>query len=350
MSERITIYEPYRIDKRSSLGTLEDLFIRAIERGYVGEQQLYSEWGFSPASQFTDLVELHRKKVKSTETFTYGCSPQSLVYSARDLSTNQKVVIKAIQPPFQRRVRWNLSELIDFAPGYRNDKNSLHAFFRELKILLSLQHPSIVQINTLVLLEQEDQLLPGFVMPQLEKLPVPLPKHLISRVALHGAEVVDFLHDRVPIEHRDIKPSNLMLSGDRIVVIDFGGAEYYGLPAEEHQWNNFPRINTDDYSDMGNYEFSPASLEYRRQADLFSLAVTTLALASNSGLLYNDPSNPNYYQQDGRTYPFDLGLLQGDPHVDRFLKIALHSDRSQRFQNGQQLVEVFMNDIYPLLR
>jgi serine/threonine protein kinase len=100
-------------------------------------------------------------------------------------------------------------------------------FGREIRILQRLRHPSIVP----VLDAHESPTLHYYVMPYVpgeslrhllaREAPLPLGRVLSIAEALAGA--LDYAHSE-GVLHRDIKPANVLLSGERVVVCDFGFA------------------------------------------------------------------------------------------------------------------------------
>jgi WD40 repeat protein/predicted Ser/Thr protein kinase len=174
---------------------------------------------------------------------------------------------------------------------------------REAKSAARLNHPGIVTIHDVI----EHERVPWIVM---EYVPgVPLGSVLkdegtlsLQRAAAIGAEVADALaHAHAAgIVHRDLKPDNILVSGDRVVITDFGIARILDATSKM----------TSTGTIMGTPHFmAPEQLEGRQAgpaADLWSLGATL------------------YLAIEGRP-PFDgptltaliTAVLTGDPAVPR---------------------------------
>ena len=105
------------------------------------------------------------------------------------------------------------------------DAKTIDAFEREARVLAALDHPAIPRfakafregqgIHLRLYLAQE--LIDG------EPLSGPLPAERVKAVARQALEVLAYLHAR-RVLHRDIKPANLLMSGDKLWLVDFGVA------------------------------------------------------------------------------------------------------------------------------
>ncbi|MEH1944966.1 MAG: serine/threonine-protein kinase [Nostoc sp.] len=131
---------------------------------------------------------------------------------------------------------------------------ALELFSQEAAVLSSLQHPGVPRVDAdgyfhVKLFNPKPHQLPCLVMEKingrtleeiLKKFPQGCPEDLVLNWFAQAVEILQELHKR-QIIHRDIKPSNLMLGtsspsvtppqgqteGDRLVLIDFGGAKQF---------------------------------------------------------------------------------------------------------------------------
>ncbi|MEH1860669.1 MAG: serine/threonine-protein kinase [Nostoc sp.] len=131
---------------------------------------------------------------------------------------------------------------------------ALELFTQEAAVLSSLHHPGVPRVNAegyfqVQLFNPKPHQLPCLVMEKingrtleeiLKKFPQGCPENLVLNWFAQAVQILQELHKR-QILHRDIKPSNLMLGtsspsvtpspgqaeGDRLVLIDFGGAKQF---------------------------------------------------------------------------------------------------------------------------
>ena len=132
------------------------------------------------------------------------------VYRARDTRLDRTVAIKLLP-----------GELVN-APGRRVER-----FRHEARAIARITHPNICTLHDvgedgsaifLVMEYVDGTTLAG----RLEDGPLPLP--LALRVATQIADALDYAH-RQGVVHRDLKPGNIMLTRDRVKLLDFGLAK-----------------------------------------------------------------------------------------------------------------------------
>ncbi|MEH2223662.1 serine/threonine protein kinase [Nostoc sp.] len=131
---------------------------------------------------------------------------------------------------------------------------ALELFTQEAAVLSNLHHPGVPRVDAegyfqVQLFNPKPHQLPCLVMEKingrtleeiLKKFPQGCPENLVLNWFAQTVQILQELHKR-QILHRDIKPSNLMLGtsspsvtpspgqaeGDRLVLIDFGGAKQF---------------------------------------------------------------------------------------------------------------------------
>jgi serine/threonine protein kinase len=137
-----------------------------------------------------------------------GRGGMATVLLARDLQQDRPVALKILLP--------------ELAQTLGADR-----FKREIRVAARLQHPNILSV--LDSGEVEGQL--WFAMPYVEgenvwdrlKREHQLPPAEALRITLACASALAYAHDQ-GVVHRDIKPENILLSGEQVLVADFGVA------------------------------------------------------------------------------------------------------------------------------
>ncbi|KAG5039651.1 hypothetical protein AAZX31_05G044200 [Glycine max] len=153
--------------------------------------------------------------IKKINEGTYG-----VVYKARDKKTGELVALKKVKMNIER----------DGFP-----MSSL----REINILLSFNHPSIVNVKevvvddfdgTFMVMEHMEYDLKGLM--EVKKHPFSMSE--IKSLVRQLLEGVKYLHDNWVI-HRDLKSSNILLNHDgELKICDFGLSRQYGSPLKPY--------------------------------------------------------------------------------------------------------------------
>ena len=106
-------------------------------------------------------------------------------------------------------------------------------FVREVEVLAAVRHPSVPRF--IERFEEDDgraclvmQRVPGESLDLRLARGAPLEEREVIRVLVGVLEVLEHLHALAPpILHRDIKPANILLSPDRVYLVDFGGVRRF---------------------------------------------------------------------------------------------------------------------------
>lgn len=161
-----------------------------------------------------------------------------------------------------------LKVLVEVSP------KALELFTQEAAVLCSLRHPGVPTVEAdgyfhVNLFSPKPHQLPCLVMEKingrtleeiLKKYPQGCPEDLVLNWFAQAIQILQELHKR-QIIHRDIKPSNLMLGisspivppvegeikGDRLVLIDFGGAKQFSASKLRSQ-SSSTRLFSSGYS------------------------------------------------------------------------------------------------------
>ena len=159
--------------------------------------------------------------LKKINEGTYG-----VVYKAKDRKTGEIVALKKVKMGVEKGDGFPLSSL------------------REINILMSFNHPSVVGVKEVVM--DEDDFDSVFMVMEymesdlkgvLEAMKVKKQLYCLSEVKClmrQLLEGVKYLHDNWVI-HRDLKTSNLLLSNEgELKICDFGLSRQYGSPLKPY--------------------------------------------------------------------------------------------------------------------
>uniref|UniRef100_A0A5B6ZT37 cyclin-dependent kinase n=2 Tax=Davidia involucrata TaxID=16924 RepID=A0A5B6ZT37_DAVIN len=156
------------------------------------------------------------ERLNKIDEGTYG-----VVYRARDKNTGEIVALKKVKMEKERE-GFPLTSL------------------REINILLSFHHPSIVDVKEVVVGSNLDSIF--MVMEYMEHdlkglmetMKQPFSQSEVKCLMLQLLEGVKYLHDNWVL-HRDLKTSNLLLNNrGELKICDFGLARQYGSPLKPY--------------------------------------------------------------------------------------------------------------------
>ncbi|GAU44990.1 hypothetical protein TSUD_184910 [Trifolium subterraneum] len=221
--------DKYKHHKRSSSSEVGGSSDSTITRSDVDEED-----SDSPSDSFENSGVMHMQRnfnmcqscrsvsefemIKKINEGTYG-----VVYKAKDKKTGEIVALKKVKMEMER------------------DGFPMTAL-REMNILLSLDHPSIVDVKEVVV--DDDDCDDGTYMVMehmqydlkqlMEAKTQPFSMGEIKSFMKQLLEGVKYLHDNW-ILHRDLKTSNILLNKDgHLKICDFGMSRQYGSPLKQY--------------------------------------------------------------------------------------------------------------------
>ncbi|OTA61264.1 Pkinase-domain-containing protein [Hypoxylon sp. EC38] len=166
---------------------------------------------------------------------------------------------------------------------------------REIKLLQSLKHPNIVQLQE-VMVEKNDCFmvfeylshdLTGLLNHPSYKLDAAQKKHL----ALQLFQGLDYLHKR-GVLHRDIKAANILVSSDGVLKLaDFGLARFY---AKRHQLDYTNRVITIWYRSP---ELLLGETRYGAAVDIWSAACVMVEIFTRHAIFPGDGGEINQLEK-----------------------------------------------------
>lgn len=156
------------------------------------------------------------ERLNKIDEGTYG-----VVYRARDKKTGEIVALKKVKMEKERE-GFPLTSL------------------REINILLSFHHPSIVDVKEVVVGSSLDSIfmvmeyMEHDLKALMETMKQPFSQSEVKCLVLQLLEGIKYLHDNWVL-HRDLKTSNLLLNNrGELKICDFGLARQYGSPLKPY--------------------------------------------------------------------------------------------------------------------
>ncbi len=193
-----------------------------------------------------------------------GAGAQGSTYRGIDRETDEAVAIKVLQ----------LSKQLDW--------KAFDRFEREVEVLRGLEHPGIPRFRASFASEASGDyflvmdLIEGPTLAALMQKPGAFDEARLRTITLGLLDVLGYLHGRTPaVIHRDIKPANVLLVGERVVLVDFGGVRVATLG------RGITRVGTA----IGTFGYmAPEQLhgEATERSDLYGVGATIVALATGT--------------------------------------------------------------------
>jgi len=198
----------------------------------------------------------------------------STVYLARQINDQQQVVIKEYQPAsLTKRVGANVVALNDESkPAFQH---GLKLFIEEAKLLATLKHPNIVNVQSFFLANKTAYLVMnheyGFTLGHwLRNTKEAASDDFLLTIFPAVMRCIKNMHHRGFL-HLDIKPDNILLRPeDNPLILDFGAAMPFKKPSDRP-----PQMFTRGYS--APEQHSSTSSQLGPWSDIYSIAVSMRA-------------------------------------------------------------------------
>ena len=214
-------------------------------------------------------------------------------------------------------------------PQFAKNAEIKKRFLREAKLLVSLDHPNIV--NVIDYIEEGGQL--AIVMELLEGIDLnlyidkhkALPTWRAKAIAKECLSALDYVHSK-GILHRDLKPSNLIVLTDgSIKIVDFGIAKLFGTGKDSTTMGR--PIGTPNYMSPEQIKGSQ-SIDHR--SDIYSLGVTLFYALKGKVPFQGDNPHATYYNILNKPLPT---FSSGDLDFTKSIQKACEKDSNKRHQS-----------------
>ena len=258
-----------------------------------------------------------------------GTSGVSSVFKAKDLETNNDLVVKKLRSYFA------------------TEDQGLKAFLEEMELVTQLNHSNIVPVKSVEMVEGETAIIMEYVpFPSLKTLTGDsMPLGEVIHIVKNVATALDFAQTK-NILHRDLKPSNIFYdreSGD-VLISDFGIARLVE--------NSPPLVRTTVNSPSPIYSAPEQNegLHYNPLSDLYSLAIIAYELLS--GELPYDALTPHSVlakQSQGNIPPISSLVKEFPEAVDKVILKALDFNAEKRYKSCSEFVKQLVSAAGPKL-
>ncbi|MEM8858114.1 MAG: protein kinase [Chloroflexota bacterium] len=272
-----------------------------------------------------------------------GQGGMGAVYHAFDRLTRREVALKTVL--FQSSKPTNIwdqtvptghpAAKVDFVDQDELEESLLH-LAQEFQILATLRHPHIISVYDYGFTQDKQ---PYFTMDFLEDgLPLDTYCELADfdtkiKVLMEILMALIYLHRR-QILHRDLKPRNVLISNNKVKVLDFGLASL--------QSNQSSSGGTLAYLAPELLKGGTATV----QSDLYAVGVIAYELFAD--LLPFDPAEPTFLQQVLREEPEYL-FVDAPPEVIDVIGKLLAKRPSSRFSSAEEaLIQLARSAGFPL--
>jgi len=220
------------------------------------------------------------------------------------------------------------------------DEESRARLLREARTAGQLYHPNIATIHAIELEGETPYMVMEYVEGESLTRAIASRRLTEAQIAEMGRGIADALAEAHAkgIVHRDIKPDNVILSGNRVKVLDFGIAKRYGdaaqAPPGEIVTEAGVVLGTVNY--MSPEQATGKALDGR--SDIFSLGVM-LYQALAGQMPFRGNSNLETLKQILRSEPPELGAVAPavSPELARIVARCLRKAVEERYQSADEL-------------
>lgn len=263
----------------------------------------------------------------------------SLIYLAKDLDDQSRVVIKEYLPKkIARREEGKLQVTVVAAAKLQPFHQGRKLFYQEAKVLSQLKHPNIVNIRNLflsndtaymVMDHEEGKNLGGYI----RKRSGGLSTSFLMTVFPPLLDALALIHDNNHL-HLDIKPSNIHLrTGGNPLLLDFGAAHAF----LEQTSQRSGRVVTPGYSPIEQYY---SNTELGPWTDLYAFGASMRTCLDAK----SPPTAIERHANDTLKPATSLFSQRYPLHVLEAIDWAMAVDAADRPQNARDLLAVFLGD------
>lgn len=239
-----------------------------------------------------------------------GVGGMGEVYKAKDLSLGREVALKFL------------------SAAMVGDDNALNLFLREARAAAALNHPTIVTVYDIGVLDHRPficmEYVEGTDLATRLKEESTIDVGEALGITIQLAKALDYAHER-NVVHRDIKPSNVIQTSEGVVkILDFGLAK----AIQGNKKKSTYVAGTPEY-------MSPEQLAGRKvdgRGDLFSLGVVLYELTTGSLPFEGALRSSNFEPPSARAEWLS-------PALDDVIRKALALAPVDRFQRGTELID-----------
>lgn len=232
-------------------------------------------------------------------------------------------------------------------PDLASQEKFIQMFLDEVRIVMQLEHPNIVQLLDFGLVDGayyyamewvDGQTLTGLVQEQ-RKIKHFMPVDVCLHMMIDLSEGLAYAHHKKDryghsyhIVHRDVSPPNILIGAEAIFKItDFGIAQ-----VKDKNLLTQPGIIRGKFSYMSPEQSLGKKLDCR--SDLFSLGVVMFEALTNSSLfLKSNEVKTLEAVRAGKVPPLAQFRNDVPPPVEKLMQRALHLDRDKRFSSGEDI-------------
>jgi serine/threonine protein kinase len=247
-----------------------------------------------------------------------GIGGMSTVYVARDLKTNAIVAIKVLHPQFAI------------------DKNFINRFYREIKIIATLNHPNILKLYDYGVVEGT----PYFVTEYIQGKTL---KELLSegkrfsikesiRIIIEVLNALSHAKSKGVIAHRDIKPGNIMIDKDgNVKLMDFGIAKFEGTQITQDTIMYTPTYASPEQIKGENVDI---------RSDLYSIGCTLYELLTGRPpFLGTNSINISFKHINEQPQPPSSLNKEISKDLDNIILKLLAKNPSDRYQTPEEVIK-----------
>jgi serine/threonine-protein kinase len=222
-------------------------------------------------------------------------------------------------------------------------------FFREIAYTSELEHPSIPKVFESGVSEDD---LPFYAMDYVEgeslrerlQRDPQLSVEETVRIASAIAKPMTYAHGR-GIVHRDVKPENILLSGDRVYVLDFGVARAIVGAAGERLTRTGITVGTPAYMSPEQVR-ADRDLDYR--SDIYSFGCIVYEMLAGMPP-FMAATAPLLMAARFNTQPKSLSSIRGDipERTERAVQRAMSRTPNSRWQSADEFASELAASIAP---